>query len=633
MDNQKFEALVSRLEETSRTHPGRYVGSVIGIALMGFLILGLAIGLSLLSLVLLVGMIAAVVLTGGKALIVLAKLGKLVILLALPAWAMVRTSITLLFSRFPAPEGRVLQRQEAPTLFAQLEKLGRRMRGPRVHTVLLTDELNAAIVQHPRLGLFGWEKNYLILGLPLLQVLGEEEALAVVAHEYGHLSGHHSRLGGFIYRFRNTWGRLQQLSEQWNDWGSRLIARMFRWYGPYFNAYTFVLARQNEYIADQAAAEVAGAQNAANALMRINIAARFENEEFWPSVDRRVAREPEPLHDRSAYWTHSLHTILDEDMRARFLDAAAQRETDHLDTHPALRDRLAALDIAADLNAARALKPLVTSAASAWLGANLDTIQSEFDRTWQIGVGEKWRTRHTYLQERQERLSLLEAQPSMSTDEKWERISLLDELHPQNELLPLLNELLLEVPDHMSARFRRGTRLLELDDQAGIADIEFVMAKDEGAILAGCEAAWRYYQARDPAQAERYSQRWQERSDYLARVQAELQTLPPSATLAPPELDAGALDAIRQILKQHGKYIRRAYLMRRILETDSKVHDYVLAFETSHFTFGDKAPSVIKRLVPQEFPIHLFIVHLGSQPYKRFRKSIKRMGLAPIEIN
>lgn len=632
MDNQKFEALVSRLEETARNHPGRYVGSVIGIALLGLLILGLAIGLSLLSVALLAGMIAVVILTGGKALIVLAKLGKLVVLLALPAWAMVRSSITLLFSRFPAPQGRVLQPQEAPALFAQLGELRRLMKGPGVHTVLLTDELNASIVQHPRLGLFGWEKNYLILGLPLLQVLGEEEALAVVAHEYGHLSGHHSRLGGFIYRFRSTWGRLQQLSEQWNDWGSRLIARMFRWYGPYFNAYTFVLARQNEYIADQTAMEVAGAQNAANALMRVNIAALFENEEFWPSIDRRVAREPEPLTDRSTYWAQSIHTIMDEDMRARFLEMAARRETDHLDTHPALRDRLAAMGMVADVNTARVLKPLAKSAATVWFGASLDAIKAEFDRAWQEGVAEKWRSRHTYLQERQDRLTVLESQASPDANEKWERISLLDELHPKTDLLPLLDELLMEAPDHLSARFRRGIRLLEQGDESGLSDIESVMAEDAGAILPGCEAAWRFCQSHAPEKSERYSQRWHERSDYLARVQAELQTLPADVQLARSELDDATLNGIRQILKEHGKYISRAYIMRRILVTDSNVHDYVLAFETSRFTLGEKGPGVVKQLAKQEFPLHLFIVHLGTPPYKRFRKSIKRMKLAPIEF-
>lgn len=632
MEQQQFETLVSRLEETAHKHPRKYLAAVIGVALLGLLILGLVIGFALLSAALLLGLIAVVVLTGGKALIVLAKLGKFIILLVIPAWVMVKSSFKLLFSRFPPPQGRVLKPGEAPALFARLRELCKGLKGPRIHTVLLTDELNAAIVQHPRFGLFGWEKNYLILGFPLLQVLSEQEALAVVAHEYGHLSGHHSRLGGFIYRFRSAWGQLQQLSEQWNDWGSRLIARMFRWYGPYFNAYTFVLARENEYIADQTAVEIAGARNAANALMRVNITSLFEQEEFWPSIERLAANEPEPLPSRSAFWIQSINHILDEGMRARLLDKANGNETNHLDTHPALRDRLQAIGIPVDAAAVNELKPVTQTAAGVWLGQQLDAVKKEFDTHWRDNVAEQWRSRHAYLQERRKRLAELEAKPALNVGEQWERIAVRDELNPETDLLALLNGLLAAAPDHLAARFRRGSWLLAREDEAGISDIDAVMTHDPEAILPGCEVAWRFYQTRDPRKAEYYAQRWRERSEYLARVRAELQTLPVDATLAPADLDEQTLNAIRDVLRTHGKYIRRVYVLRRILKSDANIHDYVLAFETGWFTFGDKGPAVVKRLVQQEFPLRTFIVHLGGEPYKRFRKSIKRLKLAPLEF-
>ncbi len=632
MQDQKFEQLISRLEKSAQASPASYLFAVIGIALLGFVVLGLAIGLSLLSFALLIGLAVLVVVTGGKALVVIAKLGKLVILLAIPAWSMVRSSVTLLFSRFPRPQGRELQREEAPALFARIDDMRARMKGPRVYKVLLTDELNASIVQHPRFGLFGWEENYLILGLPLLQALSEDETFAVLAHEYGHLSGHHGRLGSFIYRFRMAWGRLQNLSEQWNDWGSRLIARMFKWYAPYFNAYTFVLARQNEYSADKSAVELAGQQNAANALMRVNIAAHFEDEEFWPSINRRVAREPEPFASRSTFWAQSLRTILDADMRTRFLEAASRRKTDHLDTHPALSDRLAAIGVEIDAGAARSLELPRTTAADAWLGVHLETIKHEFDQQWKSNIGEDWRSRHTYLQERQQRLLALESQAALDTDEQWECISITAELKPEKDLLPMLNALLEQAPEHASALFRRGNLLLERGDEGGIADLEKVMQFDEDAILAGCDAAWRFYKEREPEKAAQYAKRWQERSDYLDKIRAELSTLPADAKLAPAELAEESVEAIRKILQEHGKYIRSVYLMRRILKADSNVHDYVLAFETRRFTLGNKGPEVIKRLAQQPFPEHMFIVHLGSQPYNRFRKSIKKMKLLPLQF-
>ncbi len=343
MDRDRYDALITRLEDTAREAPSRYLWAVIGVTLLGFAILGLAIGFTALALLAIGGLVLAVIATGGKALIFFVKLGKLVILLALPAWAMVRAAFTLLFARFPRPTGRPLTRSEAPALFEHLDAIRALAGGPRIHTVLITDELNAAIVQHPRFGLFGWEHNYLNLGLPLLQALEEPEALAVVAHEYGHLAGCHGRLGGFIYRLRSAWGRLQELSGQWNDWGSRLIARMFRWYAPYFNAYTFVLARQNEYAADRFSVDVVGKGAAAGALIRVDVADRLEHEHFWPEINRHVALEPEPIADRSRRWAWLAAKDTSQFGGAAFLEQALRRETDHHDTHPSLRDRLAAM--------------------------------------------------------------------------------------------------------------------------------------------------------------------------------------------------------------------------------------------------------------------------------------------------
>ncbi len=630
MDDSHFESLINRLETTARKNPQRYLGLVLAVVLLGFVVLAVAVIFALVPAALFVGLLLLVIATGGKALIVLLKLGKLIVLLIVPAWVMIKSSFQMMFSRFPRPQGRHLSEQEAPALYSRIRELCQQMNGPRIHHVLLTDELNAAIVQHPRFGLFGWEENYLILGFPLLLTMSEEEALSVVAHEYGHLSGHHSRLGGFIYRFRSAWGRMQSLSEQWTDWGSRLIARMFRWYAPYFNAYTFVLARQNEYLADRISAEVAGPRNAANALLRVNIAAQFEDEVFWPSINKLVADTPLPVSDRSKLWLKSVHDQMDEATRLRFLDIARKRQTNHLDTHPALSDRLQAIGIQADEAAARELLPPASSAAEVWLETSLHAIQAEFDRDWQNNAAERWQQRHQYLAECAERLGKLKEQETLSADDRWDVIRLSLELDPDFEQRPLLDELLQLVPDHASALYRRGMLLLEQEDETGIADLENLMKKDAAATLSACEAAWRFYLERKPELAEEYRQRWIARSEYEKRVNAEFQTLPADATLAQHDLDAETEERIRQIVQAHGKYIRRAYLVRRVLKTDSKLHDYILAFETKFWTLGNKAPSVIDELSKQEFPVRAFIVHLGSEPYKRFRKALKRLKVEPL---
>ena len=95
------------------------------------------------------------------------------------------------------------------------------LKGPRFHHVLLVDDLNAGVIQRPRLGVFGWPSNYLLLGLPLLEALSPEEALSVVAHEYGHLAGAHGRFEAFVYRLRRTWSMLGQLAQAWQGVATR----------------------------------------------------------------------------------------------------------------------------------------------------------------------------------------------------------------------------------------------------------------------------------------------------------------------------------------------------------------------------------------------------------------------------
>ena len=165
--------------------------------------------------------------------------------------------------------------------------------------------------------------------------------LAVVAHEYGHLARYHGRLGDSSTDFARPGHRLQALSEQWNDC-SRLIARLFRWYAPYFNAYTFVLAREHEYAADRFPGSCRPAA-AAQALMRVNVAARLEHDRFWPEIDRQVTDHPDPIADRSPPVGSPGARCPCGANYASLLEQALQRTTDHHDTHPCLRDRLAAL--------------------------------------------------------------------------------------------------------------------------------------------------------------------------------------------------------------------------------------------------------------------------------------------------
>lgn len=191
MTAEKFEALVFRLERNAARDPKGYRTRVFLLAALGYafilLVLAGVIGL--------VGLIVWFVVASGR----LNVAGiKIVLVLGVFAFVIARA----LWVQFEAPEGIALRRSDAPALFAMIDELQAALKAPRFHHVLLTDDLNAAVAQRPRLGVLGWQTNCLLVGLPLMQALGADQFRAVLAHEMGHLSGAH---GTFVRRPRHVW--------------------------------------------------------------------------------------------------------------------------------------------------------------------------------------------------------------------------------------------------------------------------------------------------------------------------------------------------------------------------------------------------------------------------------------------
>ena len=134
------------------------------------------------------------------------------VLLLLAAGSLLWVSLRALWVRIAPPEGEEITALDAPELFQALERIRRKVKGPAIHHVLLSDEFNASIQQIPRYGLFGGGTNHLVIGLPLLMALDRGRFLSVLAHEYGHLRGDHGRFGAWIYRTRWSW---MQLNRTW----------------------------------------------------------------------------------------------------------------------------------------------------------------------------------------------------------------------------------------------------------------------------------------------------------------------------------------------------------------------------------------------------------------------------------
>lgn len=241
MDRVAFEALIARMEMLAVANPAAYRRRVLAWAVLGY---------------------GYLMLVGPPLLLVLRSL-----------WV-----------KLQAPAGERLTREMCPELFRMLEQLGTRLRTPRLHTVLLTSDFNAGVMQVPRLGLLGWHRSYLFIGLPLMKSVTVEQFQAVLAHELAHLSRGHARAGNWVYRLRLIWQRLETALARSSHWGSGPVRAFLRWYIPRFSATSFPLARTNEYEADAAAARETSPRSAAQALTAVSVVGAYLSEKYWPKI-------------------------------------------------------------------------------------------------------------------------------------------------------------------------------------------------------------------------------------------------------------------------------------------------------------------------------------------------------------
>ncbi|MFF3864786.1 M48 family metallopeptidase [Micromonospora sp. NPDC001898] len=169
-------------------------------------------------------------------------------------WRAVRTKSE------PAP-GLVLDERAAPALWAAVRELAAEVGTRAPEEIRLVPEVNAAVAeQSSMLGLVGGRRT-MYVGLPLLQAMRVDQLRAVLAHELGHYSGRHTRLGGVAYR-----GRLAIAETIGRIGGRNPIGWVFRGYAKLYLLVDNAASRRQELEADRSAVRLAGREAATSAL-------------------------------------------------------------------------------------------------------------------------------------------------------------------------------------------------------------------------------------------------------------------------------------------------------------------------------------------------------------------------------
>jgi Zn-dependent protease with chaperone function len=287
---------------------------------------------------------------------------------------------------------QALARADAPDLYRVVDGIADRLNAPRPHAIALDDALNAGALELNRGLSLRPTRRVLVLGRPLLALLDPDALAAVVAHEFGHFSRHHGRLGHWLYRTRLAWMDYVEAANEpdlsaWERAGAAFGQRFV----PWFAKASFAHARRNEYEADALAAQACGAAALARALQQIHVlAARWEptREALRIDMQRQHAEPP-------ADWLPQLAQRLREAASAETTEP--ERRSDDADphaTHPSLAARLQALSATPQPMGWPAAE---ACAGAAWLGPRWPA--EAIDSRWASAAARHaWRCGHVLLQ-------------------------------------------------------------------------------------------------------------------------------------------------------------------------------------------------------------------------------------------
>jgi Zn-dependent protease with chaperone function len=607
LTNEAFEALVGKLEEQARRNPASYKIRVLLLALLGNAYLGVMLVF-----------IAALLLAATVSIVWLKAAGaKIAFVVAVFLWLVLKA----LWVKIDPPVGAEVTEREAPELFAMIEELRRALRAPRFHHVLVTDDFNAGVVQAPRLGLFGWCRNYLLIGLPLAKALTVEQFKAVLAHEFGHLAMGHGRMTNWVYRQRLRWSRLMAALDAVESRGTFLFKPFLRWYAPYFNAYSYPLARANEFQADATSVRLVSSRAAAEALTAVNVVDSYLGERYWPQIHRQADKLPQPAFAPYSAMGKRVTSDIDQDSMKDWLEQALARKTTLNDTHPSLSERLGALN-----EKPRLVLPAAGAAAERLLGGALERITQAFDQRWHEGILPSWQERHREVQEARRRLVELDAKHAsgaeLSPQEAYDRALLTESYGDNGAVVALeqLHALHVRAPDDPVVLYTLGVRLLGRDDEAGRALVERAMQRDESEIVRCCEALRDYcWRKGQKDEAHEWHRRLVERSQLEQAAAKERDEVRLTDKFERHDLGAEALAQMQSQLKAIPG-LRKAYFVKKRVQHMPSRPCYVFGYAVGsplRWRTKRRAADVLRRIQETvSFPGETLVISVEGQNYR-----------------
>jgi Zn-dependent protease with chaperone function len=551
---------------------------------------------------------------------------KLGIPLLILTWIIGRSLVV----KVPRPDGVEVAAKDCPALFSLLEKIASLVNTRVPNTVLIDAEFNAAIIQRPLYGFFGTQ-NILIIGLPLLECLTVKEFCSVLAHELGHLSKSHGRLGLWFYKTRTVWVQLFAQLESKNSFGAFLFNAFAKWFYPMFNCYSYIVARHHEIEADKIAASIAGKEITADALKKVEVVSEFLDRHFWPEITLKARQLSAPVDNiykklSGTVFSTSFLEKADELQKMAFL-----KEPNPYDPHPSLTERIGFIGA----NSASAAKVSSGSAAKEILGDQYESLHKAFSAQWRENVEAYWKDMYKKGSEERKILDEIESDlrnGKYDQERLYTRAKILKAEHRVDEAIEALRFVIGKFPDAADAHFALGYEMLEKNDSAGVSHLLYAMKKDD--LLTGdvCNRLIEYYGAAGmQSEKENYIKLLETHVSAVEQASEERASFSISDIIEPHQMTKEKIAKIEKQLEKY-EFLKAAYIVQKKIVHFSSHPVYIMGIlfkGNTTFMPADKMIEKRQQILEQlEFPGEWFCLLLDRQTAGYKKKFLAQAGEA-----
>jgi Zn-dependent protease with chaperone function len=450
-----------------------------------------------------------------------------------------------LWVRFDPPEGIVLDARRHPRLHRLIRDTVAATGSVRFYQILLDAELNASAVQNPRLGVFGWYRTYLVIGLPLMEALTVEEFQAVLAHEVAHVVGPDGKTRAWLHRTRTT---LEKIVGHMSTGRFPFLSRFFHWFWPRFNARAFLLSRYNELEADRISAETVSAGALASGLRRLAIQGLRLDEQLWQPLEAAIIGSETLPPDVMEKMSALIRTDPDPATEARWTVQVLAKSTELTDLHPGLAERLTRLGHPEVSTGS--LVPRESAAEDLLDEPFVAEVRARFSSGWLAGALAARKSSHGRSGAASDRRSVQEA---------WKRIAALSRLDGLEKIQPEVLALLERRPDHSGALFLRGCHLAEKGQEGSTHFLEKA-ASDPTIAVRAYETLARYHSRfGDPAETALLKERADRHEREMRAALIERGQVGEGDSFLPHDLGETELELLQEILAADPA-VRRVWL-------------------------------------------------------------------------